>query len=345
MINIRYHIVSITAVFLALGIGVALGSTFLDRATVDVLERNIRSAENRIDETNAENARLNAEVDDARQRDEALIAVGGEQLLSDRLTEVPVLVVAAPGTEEQDASELTATLAGSGADVRGVLRLRDPMTFSGTELDASLAEELGLEDPTIAELRDATYDALREALARAGADATEPPAVPEPQPEDPIGEPGDGETTLPTGDQPEIVSSLLAREYVELQPGPGADADAPILEEPGYRYVFLGAPDLEAAQNEALVRLLGEGSDDPALPGPVVTATQADPVGEEQAEPTVVALVRASDQLAETYNTVDDLDWFAGLVATVFTIEQLGTVPPAHYGVADGADAVLPESP
>ena len=35
MINLRYHIVSITAVFLALGIGLTLGSTFLDRVTVD----------------------------------------------------------------------------------------------------------------------------------------------------------------------------------------------------------------------------------------------------------------------------------------------------------------------
>ena len=53
MINIRYHIVSITAVFLALGIGVALGSTFLDRVTVNVLDDQISSAENRIRETNA----------------------------------------------------------------------------------------------------------------------------------------------------------------------------------------------------------------------------------------------------------------------------------------------------
>ncbi len=38
MINLRYHIISITAVFLALGIGLTLGSTFLDRVTVDTLE-------------------------------------------------------------------------------------------------------------------------------------------------------------------------------------------------------------------------------------------------------------------------------------------------------------------
>ena len=37
MINLRYHIVSITAVFLALAIGVVMGTSFLSRATVDLL--------------------------------------------------------------------------------------------------------------------------------------------------------------------------------------------------------------------------------------------------------------------------------------------------------------------
>ena len=37
MINLRYHIVSIVAVFLALGIGVLMGSTIVDRAIVSTL--------------------------------------------------------------------------------------------------------------------------------------------------------------------------------------------------------------------------------------------------------------------------------------------------------------------
>ena len=97
MINIRYHIVSITAVFLALGIGVALGSTFLDRATVDLLENRIGSAEDRIDDTNAENERLTSELADADERDASLIVLASEDLVSDHLTDVPLLVIAAPG--------------------------------------------------------------------------------------------------------------------------------------------------------------------------------------------------------------------------------------------------------
>ncbi len=93
MINIRYHIVSITAVFLALGIGTALGSTFLDRYTVSLLDRNIRNAEERIRETKGENQRLTSELADARARDAALIQSGGQDIVSPRLADVPVIVV------------------------------------------------------------------------------------------------------------------------------------------------------------------------------------------------------------------------------------------------------------
>ena len=96
MINIRYHIVSITAVFLALGIGVLLGSTFLDRATVNVLDSQISSAEKRIRATNEENDRLNQQVSESRERDASLILVGSESLVAGELTDLPVLVVAAP---------------------------------------------------------------------------------------------------------------------------------------------------------------------------------------------------------------------------------------------------------
>ena len=62
MINLRYHIVSITAVFLALGIGVAMGSTLIQRATIDTLENRLDDQKQRLEETDAENERLEAEL-------------------------------------------------------------------------------------------------------------------------------------------------------------------------------------------------------------------------------------------------------------------------------------------
>ena len=122
--------------------------------------------------------------------------------------------------------------------------------------------------------------------------------------------------------------------------GPGYADDDPILETTGYRYVYLGAPDLDAAQNDTLLNLLpATGA---AMPATVITATQPAPAPDQTIDPTVVARVRASDDLRQRYNTVDDSDTFAGLVATIFTLRDMGGVSPGQYGQADGASAVLP---
>ena len=54
MINLRYHIVSITAVFLALGIGITLGSTFIGRETLDRIDQNVKAARAERDRVRAE---------------------------------------------------------------------------------------------------------------------------------------------------------------------------------------------------------------------------------------------------------------------------------------------------
>ena len=70
VINFRYHLVSIVAVFLAIAIGVVIGSTVIDSATVSVLEQQQESLDNRIEDVEAENDRLNAELDRYREREE-----------------------------------------------------------------------------------------------------------------------------------------------------------------------------------------------------------------------------------------------------------------------------------
>lgn len=345
MINIRYHIVSITAVFLALGIGVALGSTFLDKATVNVLDRNITSAERRIRETNAENDRLNQQLEDSKERDTSLIVVGSESLLADQLTDVPVLVIAAPGVGKNDLEPLQTILARSGADFRGTVELSDKLAFDG-DVDTALAADLGLSDVDAGGLRTAATNRVTAALAGAGT----------PVPAD--GE-GEGTTTtstttsttlpaggtvvrpvVPDGTQPAAVTALIDRGYLKVDPGPAYTADDPILETTGYRYVYVGAPDLDADQNDVLLALLPSSGD--ALPATVISASQPAPTLDEVLDPTVVARVRASDALRERYNTVDNTQTFAGLVATVFTLQGMGEVDPGQYGQADGATAVLP---
>ena len=56
MINIRYHVYSLVAVFLALAIGVAAGSTVVQRSVVDNLKSTQGRIEKNLDDLEAQNA-------------------------------------------------------------------------------------------------------------------------------------------------------------------------------------------------------------------------------------------------------------------------------------------------
>lgn len=340
MINLRYHIVSITAVFLALGIGVALGGTFLDQATVDVLNRNIRNAEERISETNAENRLLEQQLREAEARDEALTTVGAPYLVPDQLTDRPVLLVAAPGVEQDEVEGLLGLLAQSGADVQGTLELRDALLLTD-DVDAELATSVGLVEPGIDQLRAVTHARLREALLAAGSV--------EPTPIDAEGESeGDGEgaaVTEPIG-QAEVLRVLLERDYVDFVEPPDLDRDdAEVLTQTGHRYVFVGGADLTDEQNELLLGLLPDTEADGRLAATVTSPTQRVAEGEEPPSPTIVARVRTDEARRALYSTVDELDTFAGLVAIVQTLVQMDVAAPDHFGQGEGATAVLPPGP
>ena len=57
MINFRFHLVSLIAVFLALGLGILVGSTVVDQVIVDRLDREIRSVSHESNQLNE--ARIN----------------------------------------------------------------------------------------------------------------------------------------------------------------------------------------------------------------------------------------------------------------------------------------------
>ena len=61
MINFRFHLVSLIAVFLALGLGILVGSTVVDQVIVDRLDREIRTARRDTATVQAENRRLSDE--------------------------------------------------------------------------------------------------------------------------------------------------------------------------------------------------------------------------------------------------------------------------------------------
>src|SRR5688500_7875772 len=125
MINLRYHIVSITAVFLALGIGLAFGASFIDRATVTALEDNLNQIEQQNDDLEASNSDLRGQLDQAASIEEGLREQGLDQLVEGRLDGVPVLLLANEAADDGVVDATEAVLVAAGADLAGVLRVTD----------------------------------------------------------------------------------------------------------------------------------------------------------------------------------------------------------------------------
>ncbi len=374
MINLRYHIVSLTAVFLALGIGVLLGGTYLDKYTVDQLDQSITSAEQRIRETSAENDRLRGEIGDAEARNRSLLDLGTTQLFHDQLTDVPVVIVASEGTDETARRNLVRALDNSGADFRGTL------TVTGRLLEddqvALVGERLEIGDATPSEARAEAIARFGEALAVAGAQTA--PTVPGDAGEGGQGgEGGDGgeatTTTLPgdatvapttepgvaPGDpttttttpppetpvappeQPEIVSVLLDVGVLSLET-PGEQPEArPLLTQPGHRYVFLSGPEPAIDDAAFLIPVLRTMAE--IGPVPVVMAsgdTDTDPDNDDRDE--AVASVRTDAELSRLVSTVDNLEAFNGIASTVLALDEVGRGTRGHYGEGRGAAAPLP---
>src|SRR5687767_11825105 len=106
MVNFRYHVVSIVAVFLALGIGILVGTTVVNDQTLEFLRDRIDSANERVDDIQKENSELRAQLEDERDLSDRFVEETGPALLEGRLRDVPVLVIGVEGVDEDSIEKL-----------------------------------------------------------------------------------------------------------------------------------------------------------------------------------------------------------------------------------------------
>src|SRR5688500_6473259 len=95
MVNFRFHLVSLTAVFLALAAAITIGAGVVDRATVDQIERQLADVAERREATNAENDRLRDDL----SRWGRFSQDAGDRLVGGQLTGLPVVLVATTGVD------------------------------------------------------------------------------------------------------------------------------------------------------------------------------------------------------------------------------------------------------
>lgn len=120
MINFRYHLISLVAVFLALSVGIVMGSTVIDRAIVDSLRSQINKAEKNSIERKVENDRLNETL---KQLDEQSTVLGAHSVRG-YLAGQTVYVMTIGDVKDDVRVETLELLATSNAKVGSVIRFK-----------------------------------------------------------------------------------------------------------------------------------------------------------------------------------------------------------------------------
>lgn len=302
MIDFRYHLVSIVAVFLALTVGLVLGTTMLQDPLLESMQ--------------SETADLRGQSEDLRvERDEAeLLNAGADQLaeatagdvLTDRLKGVQLVVVAAPGADEDVVHGLGERAEEAGAEIAGRVLIRDALLADD---GATFVDELALQVSDVpTELTGGPHDKAGAELGRALA----------------VQEEGD------EGGH-DAAAALAAFEeggLVTVQGSPAAAARALIVVAP------TGPAEEEAeSANTALLALTGAMN---RQAGATVLAG-----GIEAAhEGGVIARALAEDA---SYSTVDVAGRPAGDVVVALALAEALEGGRGSYGVGEGASGFLPE--
>ncbi|MGH2706467.1 MAG: copper transporter [Actinomycetota bacterium] len=163
MITFRYYVVTLVAIFLALGLGVLAGTTFVPQATVLALKNSLDRLERR-------NASFIREIDSLDKRNRQLnefAASGKDLLVRDALADVPVAIVSFDSTGGDALEQVRETFVASGARVEASIELSAKLdaTSQGRREELARALEVAGPAPDTDDLRTLLADRLAGALS------------------------------------------------------------------------------------------------------------------------------------------------------------------------------------
>jgi hypothetical protein len=310
MINLRYHIVSIVAVFLALAVGIVMGSTVISDSEIDFLknrQNDLQDENRKVRERNANLRRENDALEEFQREAEA-------PLLAGDLDGVVVTVIGVKGIDQKPAESLRAQLANAGAQSQGTIWLTRKLRLESQADVESLAGALGIAPGTAEETRAAALTTLAQSVGGV-------PAVTNPVP------------------------ALSDAGFVEVEPPPdGAALTTTTIDPLGavaapvpMRAVVMSGAGAEMSDDEVAIPLVRALSG--VISGVVaVEAGTAEPGGRE----VFVGPFRRDMQLAPGVSTVDNVEAFAGRAAVVVLLRDPAIAQPGHYGVGPQADREIP---
>ena len=133
MIDFRYHLVSIVAVFLALAIGIVLGSTELQGPTYNFLSHTTAKLQNQLDQATSQRDAAQQQASE----EEAYAQAVEPAVLRGLLTGQKLLIVTEPGAQSSVVSGISTAANDAGARVTGQINLASKFfDTSGTTQDS-----------------------------------------------------------------------------------------------------------------------------------------------------------------------------------------------------------------
>ncbi len=323
MISFRFHVVSITAVFLALAVGVVVGSTYVDRAIVDGLQDRIDTVSANLDDRREQAEALDVELGEAR----AYAAASAPFAVAGRLDDTPVVVLALRGLDGDVVARAVELARQAGARVPGVVWVEPRWILDGDD-DRGALTALNGEQGDRRQARTRAW----AAVAHQFVEASEPGAAPA------AGEGPDAtSTTTTTGEpaEPSLVAGLVREGFLTLDPLGDSSTSLASLIGTSPRVLLLTGDraDTGLAPMLNVVAHATVGADLPTV------VAEGRPEDDQQTRGARLASLDDATRTAATL--VDDVDLAEGRVAAVLALAR--PTPGSRYGYGPGATSVLPD--
>ena len=329
MIDFRYHLVSIVAVFLALAIGIVLGSTELQGPTYNFLSHTTAKLQNQLDQATSQRDAAQQQASE----DEAYAQAVEPAVLHDLLTGQQLLIVAEPGAQSSVVSGISAAATDAGAHVTGQINLASKFfDTSGTTQDSlntttlAVAQAANIMLDTSATYQQQAAQVIASEILTTSAGSTSAGST----------SAGPSGSQSAGGDQSANAGTMLqayaASQFLSTTGQPAMPATLAIVVTPQ------NAPSDGSADqlDQVLIPLVQELAAKSAATV-VVGSSSGSGAGSPMA-------VLRSNNVSNQVSTVDDADLFSGQTVAIQALAaRLSTGKVGSYGfTANGATAIAP---
>ena len=318
MIDFRYHLVSIVAVFLALAIGIVLGSTELRGPALNALEGTSKALSAQLNAANTANSSLQQQVNG----DKAFAQAAEPVLLAHLLDGKRAVIVTAPGAPAGVVNGITTALTDAGASVSGQVALTTKFAdTAGSNLSLlnQLTQQVTPSGMTLANGSPQLQAAQVLASAILSSSSAQPGSHPS-------GSQSGNSQTSQT-----ILQSYAQAGFLTVSGQPASGATLAVIVTPATPPAGGNAD----PANQAIVSLateFGQASQATVVAGPSAASGPG----------TAISAVRASGA-ANSASSVDDADAVSGQIVTIQALEQqVNGHKPASYGTQQAASSAAP---